>query len=64
MDEKRRRRLIALAQTLASSGGYANWRAVQTRLRQLGHHEVDALFDAAFCAEIDAICARNGEGRS
>ena len=54
--------LCATAKTLAQSGEYANWRAVQTRLIQLGHGvpEVEAFLRPDLVRrQLTAMCVSN-----
>lgn len=58
MDRDRRSCLARIAGTLARSGEYGNWRAVQVRLLQLGHEDAEDFFlDQILRTDIDAICA-------
>ena len=58
MDRERRQRLLHAARDLAQSGRFADWRAVQAQMIQLGHVDCEELFeDHAVQTAFDVICA-------
>jgi hypothetical protein len=51
---------LRVARSLAASGEYANWRAVEVKLRQLGYRDAANWFgDQVLRGDTDALCAAN-----
>ena len=49
---------LEVARSLARSGAYGNWKAVETRMHQMGFYHADLWFGGVnWRSEIDAICA-------
>lgn len=49
---------LLLAESIARTGEHRNWRGVETRLQQLGHHDAELWFvTLAVRGEIDSLCS-------
>jgi hypothetical protein len=48
---------LAAARTVARTGEHQTWRAVETKLQQMGHHDAEHWFATISArGEIDALC--------
>ncbi len=56
---------LVIARAVAATGEHRNWRGVETKLQQLGHHEAELWFASlATRGEIDGLCVKYFKGSS